>query len=199
MNEQVWWYASRSSGIIAWVLITMSIVWGLSLSTRITGNKPTPAWLLDLHRLLGGLSVVFTAIHVIGLVLDGWVHFGWAEVFIPFFYKDQPGRFAVGIGVLAFYFMIAIQISSLMMRKLPRKVWRYIHMSSWPLFGLATWHGLIAGTDVQNVYYRWTGIICVQAVAFLTVVRAMAGKKARRKGARPAAASNTEAPAPVGV
>jgi len=184
MNEQVWWYASRSSGIIAWVLITLSIVWGLSLSTRVTGNKPTPAWLLDLHRMLGGLSVIFTAIHLGGLMADSYMDFGVVDFLVPFSFQEyKPG--AVAVGVVALYLMMAIQLSSMFMRKLPRKVWRYIHFSSWPLFVMATWHGLWAGSDVQNVYYRWTGIVSVQLVAFLTIVRALAQKKARRRSARP--------------
>lgn len=197
MNEQVWWYASRSSGIIAWVLITLSILWGLSLSTRITGNKPTPAWLLDLHRMLGGLSVVFTGIHLLGLYFDSYLEFGLLDFLVPLsFQAYKPG--AVAVGVVAFYMMVAIQLSSVFMRKLPRKVWRYIHFSAWPLFIMATWHGLWAGTDVQNVYYRWTGISSVQLVAFLTIVRAMAQKKARRRAARPApsAAPAAEAESP---
>ncbi len=183
MNEQVWWYASRSSGIIAWVLITMSILWGLSLSTRITGNKPTPAWLLDLHRLLGGLSVVFTGIHLAGLVFDSYVSFGWAEILIPMASTEWKPE-AVTVGVIAFYLMLAVQITSLLMRKMPRKLWRYVHMLSWPLFVTATVHGLWAGTDVKNPFYFWTAIISVQIVAFLTIIRAMAQKKARRRSAR---------------
>ncbi len=83
MNEQVWWYASRSSGIIAWVLITLSVVWGLSLSTRLLGNKPTAPWLLDLHRFFGAMAVIFTGVHIAGLVADSYVYFGWAEILVP--------------------------------------------------------------------------------------------------------------------
>lgn len=184
MNEQIWWYAARSSGIVAWVLITASIIWGLSLSTRITGQKPTPAWLLDLHRYLGGTSVVFTAIHLGGLVADSWVYFGWLETFVPFYYSDAPGRVPVGIGVIAFYFMMAIQLSSLMMRKLPKKVWRWIHWSSWPLFFLATYHGIYSGTDVKNPFYRYVALLSVGAVFFLSVVRFLAPSKAKRKAQR---------------
>ncbi len=179
MNEQVWWFASRSSGIIAWILITMSIVWGISLSTRLTGQKPTPAWLLDLHRYLGGLSLVFTAVHLSGLALDSYVHFGWTDILIPWAASWKPQ--AVAWGVIAMYLMIAIQVTSLFMRKLPRKLWRYVHFSSWPLFVLATVHGLQAGTDVQNRFYEYVALASVQVVVFLTLIRAMAQRRARGK------------------
>lgn len=183
MNEQVWWYAARSSGLVAWVLVTLAIVWGLSLSTRITRGKPTPAWLLDLHRWLGALSLIFTAIHIAGLVADSYVYFGWSEILIPGASEWQP--LEVAWGIVAMYFMVAIQLTSLFMRKIPRKVWRWVHMTSWLVFGLATWHGLTAGTDVENVFFRWVAIGSVQVVAFLTFVRVMAGRKARGRSAQP--------------
>jgi predicted ferric reductase len=190
MNEQIWWYAARSSGIVAWVLITASIVWGLSLSTRITGQKLTPAWLLDLHRYLAGSSVIFTAIHLGSLAADSWVYFGWLETFVPFYYTpnypaDTAGQFEVGIGVLALYFMMAIQLTSLMMRRLPRKVWRWVHWSSWPLFVLATYHGIYSGTDVKHPLYRYVALASVGAVFFLSMVRFLAPSRARRSAARP--------------
>ncbi|MFQ5556845.1 MAG: ferric reductase-like transmembrane domain-containing protein [Acidimicrobiales bacterium] len=179
LNQQVWWYASRSSGIIAWVLITLSIMWGLFLSTRVLGNNPAPAWLLDLHRYLGGLAVAFTAIHLIGLVADSYVHFGWAEIFVPMASSWQPG--AVAWGIVAFYVLVAIELTSLMMRRLSRRLWRLVHHLSWILFVFATVHGLTAGTDVQNPLYRWTALASVQGVFFLTIVRILAQRKARRR------------------
>ncbi len=182
MNPQVWWYASRASGIVAWVLITMSVMWGLTLSTRILGKKATPAWLLDLHRYLGGMAVVMTGIHLAGLVADTYVYFGWKEILVPFAAQWQPGP--VAWGVVAFYVLVAIEVTSLMMKKMPKHIWRWIHQTSWVLFVLVTIHGLQAGTDVRNVYYRWVALASVQGVFFLTVVRIMAQRKARRAAAR---------------
>ncbi|MDH4119332.1 MAG: hypothetical protein OEW30_18270, partial [Acidimicrobiia bacterium] len=76
ITEKVWWYVARSSGLVAWLLLAAAVVWGLLLSTRILQERRKPAWLLDLHRWLGGLSVVFTGAHLAGLVLDSYVEFG---------------------------------------------------------------------------------------------------------------------------
>ena len=50
MNPQVWWFVSRSSGMIAWALLTLSVCWGLFISTKAVAKASSPAWLLDLHR-----------------------------------------------------------------------------------------------------------------------------------------------------
>ena len=137
MSSQVWWFVARSSGIVAWALVTMSVCWGLLLSTRLLSRRVSPAWLLDLHRYLGGLAVVFTGIHLVGLVADSYVTFGWAELFIPMASSWKPG--AVAFGVVAFYLLLAIEIASLAMRRLPRSLWRWVHRSSFVLFGFATY------------------------------------------------------------
>ena len=56
VTEKLAWYVSRASGLIAWVLVAASIVWGITLSSRLLRRRGIPAWLLDLHRYLGLLA-----------------------------------------------------------------------------------------------------------------------------------------------
>ena len=69
-----------------------SVMSGLLLSTRLTKGRPTPAWILDLHRFLGGSAVIFTALHIAGLVADSYVHFGLADLLVPFASSWHPAR-----------------------------------------------------------------------------------------------------------
>jgi predicted ferric reductase len=172
---KLWWYVARASGVVAWVLLGASVIWGILLTTRIMGSKPRPAWLLDLHRWLGGLAVTFTAIHLAGLVLDDYVEFGAADLLIPFASEWRPA--AVAWGVVGFYLLAAVQTTSLMMKRLPRRVWRWIHSASFVLFFVATIHAGMAGSDVANPAYRVLTIGMVVAVVFFTIYRVMAAAK----------------------
>ncbi len=172
MNSQVWWFVARSSGIVAWALLSTSVVWGLLLSTkvsttRIAARRLRPAWLLGLHRHLGGLAVIFTAIHLIGIVADSYVTFSWAAVLVPMASEWKPG--AVAFGVVAMYLLIAIEATSLAIRHLPRKVWRWVHRSSFLLYATATWHGITAGTDAGNQWFRAAAWLSLALVIGLTV------------------------------
>ena len=104
MNPQVWWYLSRATGVVGWGLASLSVLWGLALSGRPFGRNPTGPWLLDLHRYLGGLSVLFVGAHVGSIVADSYVHFGWADVFVPMAtgYKSL----AVAWGIVSMYFLV---------------------------------------------------------------------------------------------
>lgn len=179
MNEQIWWFVARSSGIVAWALVTLSVCWGLMLSTKAAAKAAQPAFVLDLHRFLGGLSVTFTGIHLIGLVADSYIHFGWLEIFVPWTSQWQPT--AVAWGVLAFYLMLAIELTSLFMKRMPRAVWRHIHRTSLGLYILATYHGIQAGTDTANTWYQMLMLASINIVAFLVILLVLAHRKSRLK------------------
>ncbi|MFN8105444.1 MAG: ferric reductase-like transmembrane domain-containing protein [Acidimicrobiia bacterium] len=181
MTAHVWWYVARASGVVAAALVAAAVIWGLLLSTRVLQDRPRPAWLLDLHRMLGGLSLAFVAVHLAALVADTYVHFGVADLLVPFASDWRPGP--VALGILALYLLAAVELTSLAMRKLPRRWWHGIHMSSYVCFWLVAIHGAAAGTDASNPLLRWGSVAAIVVVTGLTLYRVVAGRRARRKRA----------------
>lgn len=175
MNERLWWYVARSSGLVAWVLLAASTLWGLALTTRAFSGRAAPRWLLDLHRFLGGLSVVFVAVHLTGIVADTFVHFGPADVLVPLASAWHP--LWVAWGIVALYLLVAVEVTSLLRPRLPYRLWKGVHALSFLLFVTATVHGLVAGTDTDDPWALWPMIAVTMAVAFLAVARAAAGPR----------------------
>ncbi|MGH1493028.1 MAG: ferric reductase-like transmembrane domain-containing protein [Acidimicrobiales bacterium] len=188
-NEQLWWYVARSGGIVALVLTGLAVIWGLALSTKVMAGAPAPKWLLALHRWLGGLSVTFTGIHIAALVADSYVHFGLIDLLVPFASDWKPG--AVAWGIVSMYLLLAVQISSMMMKRIPRKWWKLIHMSSWLLFWSGLVHGITAGTDAANpLYVAVTGTMTL-LVTFLTGYRIFTSRRSSRARTSASAARST--------
>ena len=100
VDTKFWWYLSRACGITSWLLLTASLVWGVLLFTRALRRFDTPWWLLDMHVWLSGLAMITTALHLIALVADNYVHFSWAQLFVPgrSSWKTTP----VALGTIAF-------------------------------------------------------------------------------------------------
>jgi DMSO/TMAO reductase YedYZ heme-binding membrane subunit len=169
MSSQIWWYTARASGIVAWLFITASVLWGILLSTKLFPRQRRPAWILDLHRALGALSVVFVATHIGSLVADNYVHFGLADVTIPFVSGWRPWQ--VALGVFAFWLLILVESTSLLMKHLPRRVWRGIHLTSYVVFVLGSLHGTFAGTDSTNIVYVITSLVVTAAVVVAVCLR----------------------------
>jgi len=169
-TTKFWWYTTRSSGIISWSLLALSVLWGLALSTKVFGKRPRPNWLLDLHRFLGGLAVVFAVIHVAAIVADTFVHFGAIDILVPFATDYHP--VAVAWGIIALYALLAVEITSLLRQHLSKQAWRTVHYLSFPLFALATIHLLAVGTDRKTVLLRLLVIVGGGAIVVLTAIRA---------------------------
>jgi len=175
LNAKLTWYAARASGLVAWSTVTASMLWGLALSTRLIRRKGVPAWLLDLHKFLGTLSVVFVGIHVLALWGDNYVYFGPRELLVPLASAWRPG--AVAWGIVATYLLTAIQVTSWTMRRLPRKLWHAVHLTSFPLFAAATVHGFTAGADNTNLLVQWVALTGGLLVFFLGMFRVLSPRR----------------------
>jgi predicted ferric reductase len=177
LNPQVAWYAARSSGVVAWALVTAGILWGLALSTRLIRKRGVPAWLLDLHRFLGTLSLVFVGVHLVSLWADSYLVFAWSELFVPMASAYRPG--AVAWGIVATYLLVAVEVTSWLMRRLPRRAWHTIHLSSFLLFITATVHGFQAGADRTTLVVQWLALTGFTLVMFLLLFRLLAPRRQR--------------------
>ena len=200
MNEHVWWYVARATGIVAWGLATLSVLWGLALSTRALGAKPKAPWLLDLHRYLGGLCVLFVLAHMGALVADGYTDFGLADLLVPGASSWKP--LPVAWGIVAFYLLLAVELTSLLMDRIPKRTWKAIHLLSYLVYVLATVHFLVAGTDAANAPVRIAAIASAGAIAFFTLYRAIgpgrAGSVRPSGSSRATTADRTSAAAAAG-
>jgi DMSO/TMAO reductase YedYZ heme-binding membrane subunit len=194
VNPNLPWYIARSSGIVAWALVTASVIWGLAFSGKLTRHAklPSPAWMLDLHRFLGGLAVVFTGFHIAGLMMDKFVGYGPAQIAVPFTGVYRP--VATAWGIIGCYLLLSIELTSLLMARLPRKVWHGIHLTSFGVFTLVTVHGLWTGTDARHGILPLTMLLATIVVAMLTGMRAQIAIARRTERAARAQRAGRAAP-----
>jgi hypothetical protein len=173
MNSELWWHVARAGGFLAWGLSAFSILWGLLITSRALGKRISGPRLLDLHRFIGGLSVVFVFVHILGLRLSHFnaIPFGGSELFVPMASKWHPG--AVAYGIVAFYLLIAVEITSLLRHRIPASVWRSVHYGGFVVFLLGSIHALKVGTDVQDPLIWWPSAVMCAAIVGLAVTRAM--------------------------
>ncbi len=177
MNEQIWWFLARSSGIVAWALLTASVLWGIVLSTDLFPRNRRPAWLLDLHRWLGGLTCGFLGLHLVTLWADSYIEFTIADFLIPFHSTWKPT--AVALGVVATWLLVIVQATSLARKRLSNGAWRAVHLASYAAFVLGGVHGSMAGTDAMQPMYQFSNLLGLSAVVGLALHRAVKGRRGR--------------------
>ncbi len=178
----VWWYITRASAIVAWVLLTLSALWGILLKTRILRGADNPEWLKTIHRFLSTLAVVMVATHVGSLYLDTFIEFTWLDLLVPFYSSFEP--VAVALGVISMWIMVIVWATALAMNWLPQPVWKAIHYLSYgSLFAVAIHSGLV-GSDVGEAWYTALSMVLITATVLAVVVRIVITRRSQAVSSR---------------
>ena len=189
-------YALFGLGINIFAL-SRAIVYALRLGGELTRDgflpkrlqtfstlRGTPVLPLALLALLSILLVFFfqlpflaglAALCVVGLALDGYVSFGFTELFVPGASSYRPA--AVAVGIVSLYVMLAIQATSYLRRWLSRRAWRVVHLLSYALVWGATIHAGMAGTDVTNRLYQGMAFVLSFGAITASLVRILTPRR----------------------
>jgi methionine sulfoxide reductase heme-binding subunit len=166
------WYATRASGLMALVLLTVTMVLGLTTTSRARARNWPGFAQQEMHRRISILTIVFLGIHVLTSVLDTYVHIGWASIVVPF--TSSYGRFWVGVGAVAVDLLLAVFVSSLLRSRLNAGTWRAVHWLAYACWPVAIAHTFGMGTDSREGWVVLLGVVCVAAVAAALVWRVRA-------------------------
>jgi methionine sulfoxide reductase heme-binding subunit len=163
------WYATRATGLMALVLLTATMVLGLTTTTRARARNWPGFAQQEMHRRISILAVVFLALHVLTSVLDTYVHIGWAAIVVPF--TSEYSRFWVGVGAIALDLMVAVFVSSLLRARLRPGTWRAIHWLAYLSWPIALAHTFGMGTDAREPWVIALGVVCVLSVGLALLWR----------------------------
>jgi sulfoxide reductase heme-binding subunit YedZ len=142
------WILARSSGMVAYALLTASVIAGIVLKARPFDRMLRPTAVTDLHRFLALLGLGALAVHGTALVLDTTVHISPIALVVPGLVPYRP--LATTLGVLAAELMVIVYLSFPLRRRIGARAWRRLHWATYAVFVLATVHGLAAGSSTRE-------------------------------------------------
>ena len=162
-SSKALWYLTRSTGLVALILLTATVVVGVMASVGWV-SKRWPRFLSqDVHRNLSLFCVGFVALHVLTTVSDGYVPIGLADAFIPFRTAYRP--LWVGLGALTFDLLLAVLVTSALRHRIGFGSWRFVHWLAYLCWPVAVAHAVGTGTDRSSQWLLVTVAGCVLAVA----------------------------------
>lgn len=173
----IFWDLTRASANVAWAVMLFAILWGVLLTTRVLRGIDRPAWLLDLHKWLGVVVIVFTVIHMATLIADSYIDFSVLNVLVPGTTTYKP--WAVSAGVIGFWLLVTVQLTSVFKRHFSQKTWRRLHQISYPLYALIAVHALTAGSDVGSRWYTGFSMALSMTGAAVFGIRFVVGRATR--------------------
>lgn len=176
------WFASRLLGILAYLALAASVVYGLMLSTGILDAVAHRPISFALHRDLSVFGVALAAVHGALLLLDRTIDFSPLALLVPLAAPYRP--LWVGAGQIALILAALIVASFSARRRLGQRTWRLLHYATFAVFAAATAHGIGSGTDTALPAMWWLYVGTTAVVACLLTARlVLAAQGGRRQGA----------------
>ena len=179
VGPSVYWYLTRSTGVVSLLLLTATVILGV-VDVRRWSTPRWPRFVLDsLHRNVSMLVLVFLGLHIVTAALDSFAPISLLDAVLPFIGSYRP--FWLGLGAVAFDLLLAIAITSLMRQRLGHRAWRITHWLAYACWPIALLHGLGTGSDVKSAWSLILTAICVIAVAIAVCARTLPGWPEQRR------------------
>lgn len=176
-DSQVYWYMARSAGVLAYLLLWASVVWGLMVTNKVLDGAVKPLLTFELHQFLSVLALVFSGFHAFILLGDRYIGFGVGDLLIPF--KSPYAPIWVGLGVLSFYLTAGLVVSFYVKKRIGHRVWRWLHYASFLGWVMVTFHGLLSGSDSGTWLMLAVYVLTTASIFFLTIYRILMAKVKR--------------------
>jgi len=190
------WYASRATGVVALVLLTVVVVLGILVNRR--GRLPgLPRFATtSLHRSVSLLAVAFVAVHVITAIADPYVTIGIAAAVIPF--ATAYKALWIGLGAVSLDIIFALIVTSLARARIGRRTWRGVHWLAYASWPVALAHSIGSSNDMRTGGLLVLTVLCTAAVLGATGWRIISAAAAPSRAQRAASALAATQPRQAG-
>ena len=194
-SAQTMWYITRAAGLTSYLLLWLSVAWGMAVSSKILDTLLHRSFTYDFHEFLSLAAIGFIALHMIVLMFDGYMPYNVAQLLVPFLSPYRPVW--VGIGAIGLYLTLLVTVTFYLRGRIGMKAFRTIHILSLAAYLGVTVHGLMSGADSSLpavlVMYAGTFLVVVFLTAYWIFLVAQKGKAKKSIPApAPAAAVNRQ-------
>jgi methionine sulfoxide reductase heme-binding subunit len=164
-----WWLASRASGIVALLLVTVSVLIGLTMATKALGRPKLNRTLAAIHEHTALAGLIAISVHGLTLLGDQWLNPGPTGLLVPFTMSYRP--LFTGLGIIAGYLAAFLGLTFYLRRRIGARLWRRMHRWTLAVYVLGVIHTLGAGTDASTPWMLWMLVLTGVPILFLTLLR----------------------------
>ena len=169
------WMVSRASGLVAFALLTGSMVLGLLISTKAGDGVLSRPFVFTIHQFISVITLTFLGVHAGSLLFDGFLHFTVASLLVPALSPYKP--LWVGMGVVSAWVTAIVTASFWMRSRIGQKAWRKLHYASFVAYVGSLVHGAMSGTDTSNPVIAYGYVLSAALVAGLLAYRIAASSE----------------------
>jgi DMSO/TMAO reductase YedYZ heme-binding membrane subunit len=166
------WYATRATGLVTLLLLTVSVLLGILTAGRFSSEKWPRFLSQGLHRNISLLVLVFVALHVGTTVIDTYTSIPLTAAFIPFASSYKTAW--LSLGAVALDLLVALVVTSLVRKRMGHRSWRRVHWLAYACWPVAVAHGLGIGTDRSTAWVFVLTMACAVSVLAVATWRLVA-------------------------
>ena len=169
--EYAWWLASRASGIVALVLIALSVAIGLAMAAKALRRPGLPRILIAVHEHAALAALVAIAVHGITLLGDSWLNPGPVGIAVPFVMDHEP--VFTGLGIIGGYLAAVLGLTFYVRRRIGTRRWRNLHRLTPLVYVLGVIHTVGSGSDAGTPWMTIVLIATGTPILYLGILRAL--------------------------
>lgn len=182
-SPKAYWYLSRATAFVAYLLLWLSMSFGVLITNRLARMWPGGPVAFDLHQHTSLLGLAFALFHALILMGDKYIHYSLYQVMVPFASVDYRPLW-VGLGQIGFYLLALVGLSFYVRRWMGPKLWRLVHFLSFAVFVLALVHSIWSGTDTSAEWVRYAYWVTGGLLMFFTIYRVVITSNKPQKATR---------------
>jgi methionine sulfoxide reductase heme-binding subunit len=189
----LFWMTSRAAGIVALVLASLGVAFGLLMATRLLRRRGPD--LIAVHEILSLSTIAAIMVHGAALLGDQYLHPSIADISVPFVsgYKTVWTT----TGIIAGWALVSLGLSYYARRRIGATRWRSLHRLTVLAWAAGLVHALGEGTDAGQIWFlAMIAIVAVPAVG-LVAVRYLGPAGRAQRSAAPRAPATPRTPAPA--
>jgi methionine sulfoxide reductase heme-binding subunit len=158
----VLWYATRATGEVALLFLTIVLTLGVLSAARLGGRHVPRFVIAGLHRNLTVAGLGFLALHIATAVADSFAPITLADAVVPFGSAYRP--IWLGSGTVAFDAVVALAATSLLRIRIGYRRWKALHWTAYACWLTAFIHALGTGSDIRSSLFLLLAGVCAAAV-----------------------------------
>jgi sulfoxide reductase heme-binding subunit YedZ len=197
LDAKSMWYVTRATGVVSLVLLTASVVLGVTEAVRWASHRWPRFVTAGIHKNVSLTATAFIAVHIATAIVDGFAPIGWLDTVVPFHSAYRP--IWLGLGTVAFDLLLAIAITSLLRQRIGHRAWRIVHWAAYACWPVALLHGLGTGSDTTTTSFFTLELVCMAAVVLAVWWRIAAGWPERERQRIFAMAASAIAPVAIAL
>jgi sulfoxide reductase heme-binding subunit YedZ len=165
---------------VALALVTVAVLLGLTMSSKLLRRPGVGRTLLGLHEHVALVGLGAIAVHGLTLLGDPWLRPGLRGLTVPFAMSYRP--LYTGLGILSGYLAALLGLSFYARRRIGARLWRKLHRATLLVWVLGAVHTLGSGSDAASPWLRAVVLLPAIPIAYLTTLRVLGTR--RRPAAR---------------